>query len=195
MVNKKYSELLNALDNHIKDKFTKVESEISAVYIEHHKVRLANNEEISYEHLISTIPLDIFQKSLISPMLSDLINELPSLLSKKELYYYPAPYTRMHGYDQLYVLDEDSPVLRFIRTSSGTIIKETFEKSSEEPLSVEPYGKLMVNNSGITGLDSFFRGLEAKNIYLAGRVAKWQSYHYIEGNINDVDEIIQKLIS
>mgnify|MGYP001626411187 FL=1 len=199
MVNVKYSLLLGALHNYIKDKFTKVEDEIMVVDVEHHKARLSNNEEIYYRHLISTVPLDIFQKSLVFPMLSGLINELSSLLSKKELYYYLAPYTRMQGYDQLYVLDKDSPVLRFIKTSTGTIIKETFERSSEEPLSVEPYGKLMVNNfnkvNNITGLDSFFSELAAKNVYLAGRVAKWQSYHYTEDNMKDIDEILQNLIS
>ncbi len=187
MVNAKFSDLMSALGSKIKDRTTTVAGEVESIKAVPHKVRLSDGTEISYKILISTIPLDVFLRNLIfsrSPLgiLGDLY--------KKPLYYYPAQYTRMHGYDQLYVLDKKDPVLRFIKAKKGIIKESLQEQSDKEPKSVEQYGKLMINNrNNITGLDSFFNGLSEQQIYLAGRVARWQSYHYLEDNIKDVQKI------
>lgn len=205
MINAKFSELMSALDNKIKDRATFIAGEIESINADYHKVRLSDTTEVSYKVLISTIPLDVFLRKLIPPNL-----EIIGILHTQLLYYYPAQYTRMHGYDQLYVLDKEDNVLRFIKTE-GSIIKETLESSDKEPIMTEPYGKLMinkdkaerepykesmvnkVNNLNSLVLDSFFVKLARQQVYLAGRVARWQSYHYLEDNIKDVLEIVQNL--
>ena len=205
MVNAKFSELMGALDNKIKDKVISVPGEVESINADYHKVRLSDGTEVYYKVLISTIPLDVFLRKLIPPNL-----EIIDILHAQPLYYYPAQYTRMHGYDQLYVLDKEDKVLRFIKTE-GSIIKETLESSDKEPIMTEPYGKLMinkdkaerepyresmvnkVNNLNSLVLDSFFVKLARQQVYLAGRVARWQSYHYLEDNIKDVLEIVGSL--
>lgn len=194
MVNAKFSDLMSALDNKIKDKAISVPGEAESISADYHKVRLSDGTEVSYKALISTIPLDVFISRLSYVYLE--LTDKPDFLSKKSLYYYNAQYTRMHGYYQLYVLDKEDPVLRFIRTEKG-IIKECIEEQTgEEKIGEEPYGKLMinkVNNLNNLVLDSFFNKLSKQQVYLAGRVARWQSYHYIEDNIRDVQEIMENL--
>ena len=190
MVNAKFSDLMSALDNKIKDRATIVAGEVRSVDADNHRVKLSSDEEISYKHLICTIPLDAFLRKLIRTRL-----EIIDILHTQPLYYYPAQYTRMHDYDQLYVLDKEDKVLRFIKTE-GSIIKETLESSDEEPIMTESYGKLMINKANNLNsfvLDSFFNWLSKQQVYLAGRVARWQSYHYIEDNIKDVQEIMENL--
>ena len=196
MVNAKFSDLMSALDNKIKEKVISVSGEAESISADYHKVRLSDGTEVYYKVLISTIPLDVLTKRLSYAYLE--LTGMPEFLSKRSLYYYNAKHTRMHGYDQLYVLDKEDKVLRFIKTD-GSIIKETLESSDEEPIMTEPYGKLMINkvnrinNLNSLVLGSFFNKLSKQQVYLAGRVARWQSYHYVEDNIKDVQEITKNL--
>jgi hypothetical protein len=152
------------------------------------KIIIADNTEISYNKLISTIPLDNF----INRVTTSNRNSSNYGLKVIPTYYYKAE--DIGEYNQILDMNEGNKTLRFLNDGVSTIEESTEKKRG--CLFENKYGRIAESGAryekefrhNIDVVD-YIKKIKNDGVYLAGRLGSWYPFQYTEISIEQVDNI------
>jgi hypothetical protein len=212
-----FKELAEKLDEAIKSesKCEVIPGDIEQ--INNNEVRTTRNgDPINFQTLISTVPLTSFIDKLSNITSNEFVRLVRNNLASIPFYYYKSN-KKLESYVRMvYDLHPETKTLRWINTPEG-VIEESLEQKAGF-IGYEEFGVLaikdkeLVTRSAVRNVrneeeiikpekrDEFsnikrkmFDLFASNNIYFAGRLGRWETYHYTEENIKDVNKIINSI--